>query len=1458
MDMRGGDLYQLGNSLRANSSRLWRDTGSAAFSRSFSEDHQEDEEALKWAAMERLPTYIRLRTGLLAGEDGGASEIDVKKIPLKDRKILINRLLKDTEEDNGKFLTKLRGRLDRQELYSFLFGLCLFEKCFLANSSSFSNFLRVGIEIPVLELRFENLNVETEAYVGSRALPSFTKFFSNVIEGLVSSLGLVSSKKKHLHILHDMSGIVNPCRMTLLLGPPGSGKTTLLLALAGRLDPELKVTGSITYNGHKVDEFVPQRIAAYISQRDLHIPEMTVRETLAFSARCQGVGSRYEMLAELAKREKEENIKPDADMDVFMKAASTQTKETNVMADYIIKLLGLEYCADTMVGDDMLRGISGGQKKRVTTGEMMVGPSKVMLMDEISTGLDSSTTYQIVKSIKQYVQNLKGTALVSLLQPAPETYDLFDDIILLSDGQIVYEGPREHVLEFFESKGFKCPDRKGVADFLQEVTSKKDQQQYWARKDEPYSYITVKEFADSFRAFHVGVKLQTDLATPFDNAEGSKSLLTATKYGVQRKELLKACFAKEYLLMKRNSFVYIFKFCQLGVIALIGSTLFLRTEMHRDTINDGGIYMGALFFNVVNLMFNGMAELGMTIFKLPVFYKQRDLKFFPAWAYAVPTWILKIPVSLVEVLLYEIITYNLIGFDSSIERFFRQFFVLFLTSQMASGLFRLIASLGRDLTASNTFGSFALLVLFANCGFILSRDQVKKWWIWGYWLSPMMYAQNAVAVNEFLGDSWNKVIPNTMQTLGTAVLKSRGFFTDANWYWIGVGGLIGFTFFYNLGFSLALSFLKPFDKAQAIIEEDSDENVQTKEDSDPTKTGSEAADTGSPQKKRGMILPFDQHCVTFENVIYSVDIPKEMKDQGFTEERLVLLKGVTGTFRPGVLTALMGVSGAGKTTLMDVLAGRKTGGYIEGKITVSGYPKKQETFARVAGYCEQNDIHSPHVTVYESLLYSAWLRLPREVNAETRKMFIAAVMELVELNSLKGSIVGMPGVSGLSTEQRKRLTIAVELVANPSIIFMDEPTSGLDARAAAIVMRTVRNTVDTGRTVVCTIHQPSIDIFEAFDELLLLKRGGQEIYVGPLGYHTRDLINYFEAIEGVSKLKNGYNPATWMLEVSTQAQETALRIDFTDYYKKSDLYKRNKELIKQLSTPAPGTKDIHFATQYSQSFFTQCRACYWKQNLSYWRNPRYTAVRFFFTTVIALMFGTMFWNIGSKRDRQQDLFNSMGSMYSAVLFLGIQNANSVQPVVAIERTVFYREKATGMYSAFPYAFAQVFVEIPYIFKQAVVYGVIVYALMGFEWEVKKFFWYLFFMFFTLLYFTFYGMMTVAMTPNYHIAGIVAAAFYGIWNLFAGFMVPQKRMPGWWSWYYWICPIAWTLYGLVTSQYGDNKQMLDVGVSVKEFLKSYFGFEEDFLGVVAAVIVAFTVLFAAVFATAINVFNFQNR
>ncbi|KAH7657266.1 Monosaccharide-transporting ATPase protein [Dioscorea alata] len=1430
-----GSMRRSMSSWRANSS-------SEVFGRSGREE--DDEEALKWAALEKLPTYDRMRRGILAGAVGGAQEIDIEGLGFQERKNLLERLVRTAEEDNERFLLKLRNRMER-----------------------------VGIDNPTIEVRFENLKIDAEAYVGNRGLPTFTNFFTNKIMGVLSALHIVPSGKRPISILDDVSGIIRPCRMTLLLGPPGSGKTSLLLALAGKLDSSLKVSGRVTYNGHGMDEFVPQRTSAYIGQHDLHIGEMTVRETLTFSARFQGVGTRYEMLTELSRREKEANIKPDPDIDVYMKAISVEGQET-VVTDYILKILGLDICADTMVGDSMIRGISGGQKKRVTTGEMLVGPAKALFMDEISTGLDSSTTYQIVNSLRQSVHILGGTAFIALLQPAPETYDLFDDIVLLSDGQIVYQGPREHVLEFFESMGFKCPERKGVADFLQEVTSRKDQHQYWSRRDEAYTYVSVNEFSEAFQSFHVGRKLGDELATPFDRSRNHPAALTTSKYGISKKELLKTNIEREWLLMKRNSFVYIFKIVQLIILATIAMTVFLRTKMHRNEIEDGVIFLGAMFIGLVTHLFNGFAELAMTIAKLPIFYKQRDLLFYPSWAYGLPTWILKIPISFLECAVWIVLTYYIIGFDPNIERFFRHYLLLVLVSQMASGLFRLLAAVGREMVVADTFCSFAQLVLLVLGGFLISREKIKKWWIWGYWASPLMYAQNAVAVNEFLGHSWDKIVDSSNITLGVQILKFRGIFVDKNWYWYGVAGLVGYMMIFNIFFIYFLDWLDPLGKGQATVSEEelrerhanrTGESVELlpagTDSARPTaSSGSGEIRAAGSERQRGMVLPFAPLSITFDDIRYSVDMPQEMKDQGVAEDRLVLLKGVSGAFRPGVLTALMGVSGAGKTTLMDVLAGRKTGGYIDGNISVSGYPKIQETFARVSGYCEQNDIHSPYVTVYESLLFSAWLRLPAEVDDKARKMFVEEVMSLVELTSLRGALVGLPGVNGLSTEQRKRLTIAVELVANPSIIFMDEPTSGLDARAAAIVMRAVRNTVDTGRTVVCTIHQPSIDIFEAFDELFLMKRGGEEIYVGPLGQNSCHLIKYFEGIQGVRKIKDGYNPATWMLEVTTSAQEEILGVNFTELYKNSDLYRRNKALISELSSPPPGSQDLYFPTQYSQSFFIQCMACLWKQHWSYWRNPSYTATRVFFTTVIAVIFGTIFWRLGRKVDNEQDLFNSLGSIYAAALFIGIQNGQTVQPIVDVERTVFYREKAAGMYSALPYAFGQVLIEIPHIFFQAAIYGVIVYALINFEWTFIKFFWYLFFMFFTFLYFTFYGMMAVAMTPNSDIAAIVATAFYFVWNVFAGYLIPRPRVPVWWRWYVWICPVAWTLYGLVASQYGDIETQMPKSdnVRVKDFIRHFYGFRHDFLGVCAVAVVGFSVLFAFVFAFSIKAFNFQKR
>ncbi|TMX00544.1 hypothetical protein EJD97_000623 [Solanum chilense] len=1377
-----------------------------------------DEDELMWAALEKLPSEKRTNLALLKRTD----TIDVTKLDRLTRQILVNNALATSEQDNYKLLYSIKQR-----------------------------FNRVGLEIPKVEVRYENLTISTNVKVGSRALPTLLNYGYDVIESILAGLRIFKPRRHPLTILKNVTGIVKPGRMTLLLGPPGSGKSTLLLALSGKLDNELKRTGHITYNGHKEDEFCVQRTCAYISQIDNHIAELTVRETLDFAARCQGASHGFgDYMKDLGHLEKERKIRPKFEIDAYMKASSVGGTKHNVSTEYVLKVLGLDICSDTIVGNDMVRGISGGQRKRVTTGEMIVGPRKTLFMDEISTGLDSSTTFQIVKCIRNFVNLMEGTVMMALLQPAPETFELFDDLVLLSDGYVVYHGPRADVVPFFESLGFQLPSRKGVADFLQEVTSRKDQAQYWADTSRPYEFIPVEAIAEAFRNSRYCQDLKSSLSVPYDRSKSHHLALSKTKFAESRLELLKGCFSREILLMSRNSFLYIFRTCQVAFMGFVTCTLFPKTRLHPTDLVNGNLYLSSLFIGLVHIMFNGRLELPLLILRLPVFYKQRDNFFYPAWAWSLSSWILQLPYSITEAAVWSCVVYWTVGFAPGAGRFFRYMLLLFSVHQMGMGLFRSIASLSRDIVIATTYGSAALLITFSLGGFLLPKEMIKPWWIWAFWVSPLSYGQRAISVNEFTATRWMEKTTSGNVTLGYAVLQSHSIPTSDYWYWLGVGVILLYALLFNIILTVALAFLNPLKKSQAIIPADS--------------SGVNSVSDGPGQRastKKGIIFPFQPLTMTFHNVNYFVDMPKEMSSEGIPDKKLQLLSNVSGVFSPGVLTALVGSSGAGKTTLMDCLAGRKTSGHIEGDIRISGYPKIQETFARISGYVEQNDIHSPQVTVFESLWFSSYLRLPKEVNEKQRQEFVEEVMELVELDSLRHALVGLPGRSGLSTEQRKRLTIAVELVANPSIVFMDEPTSGLDARAAAIVMRTVRNTVDTGRTVVCTIHQPSIEIFEAFDELLLMKRGGQVIYGGKLGEKSQIMINYFQSIHGIPPIPSGYNPATWMLEISTSAAEAKLGEDFATIYRNSEQYRQVEALIERLSVPPENSEPMGFTSKYSQGAMSQFKICLWKQNLVYWRNPSYNFMRLFFTTMCALLLGSLFWDVGSKRDSSQNLFVVMAALYASVLFLGGNNATSVQPVLSIERTVFYRERAAGMYSPLPYAVAQGIIEIPYVMIQTLIYGVITYFMINFEREAGKFFLYILFMFLTFMYFTFTGMMVISVAPTQHLAAIISSALFSLWNIMSGFLVPKPSIPEWWIWFYYINPVAWTVRGIISSQLGDVETRITgpgFDGTVKDYLEVRLGFGPGMIWWSAVMLTGFCSLFFAIYAASVKLINFQKR
>lgn len=212
-----------------------------------------------------------------------------------------------------------------------------------------------------------------------------------------------------------------------------------------------------------------------------------------------------------------------------------------------------------------------------------------------------------------------------------------------------------------------------------QVISKKDQEQYWADRSKPYQYISVPDFAAHFKALHVGLQLEDQLAVPYDKARNHKAALVFSRNSIRKLGLLKASFDKEWLLIKRNRFVYVFKTTQIVMIAIIASTVFFRTTLDI-TYNDGSLYIGAIIFSMIINMFNGFAELSMTIMRLPVFYKHRDLLFYPAWAFTLPNFLLRIPLSVLESMVWMLMTYYTIGYapeaSRSVMHHFKQLYEL--------------------------------------------------------------------------------------------------------------------------------------------------------------------------------------------------------------------------------------------------------------------------------------------------------------------------------------------------------------------------------------------------------------------------------------------------------------------------------------------------------------------------------------------------------------------------------------------------------------------------------------------------------------------------------------------------------------------------------------------------------------------------------------------------------------
>ncbi|KAK1634653.1 P-loop containing nucleoside triphosphate hydrolase protein [Colletotrichum phormii] len=327
------------------------------------------------------------------------------------------------------------------------------------------------------------------------------------------------------------------------------------------------------------------------------------------------------------------------------------------------------------------------------------------------------------------------------------------------------------------------------------------------------------------------------------------------------------------------------------------------------------------------------------------------------------------------------------------------------------------------------------------------------------------------------------------------------------------------------------------------------------------------------------------------SVFHWKDVCYDIKIKG---EPRRILDHVDGRVKPGTLTALMGVSGAGKTTLLDVLATRVTVGVISGDMLVNGQPR-DDSFQRKTGYVQQQDLHLHTSTVREALNFSALLRQPANYTRKEKLEYVDTVIGLLGMEEYSDAVIGVPG-EGLNVEQRKRLTIDVEFAARPQLLLLlDEPTSGLDSQTSWSICNLMEKLTKSGQAILCTIHQPSAMLFQRFDRLILLARGGRTVYFREIGKNSQTLVDYFVRNGGL-ECPPGANPAEYMLEVIGAAPGAHTDIDWPAVWRQTPEYQSVQYELTRLCSGGPARpaladgQDQSTYKEFAAGFSTQILA----------------------------------------------------------------------------------------------------------------------------------------------------------------------------------------------------------------------------------------------------------------------------
>ncbi|PWY82966.1 ABC drug exporter AtrF [Aspergillus heteromorphus CBS 117.55] len=1197
-------------------------------------------------------------------------------------------------------------------------------------------------------------------------------------------------------LLHDFTGAVREGEMMLVLGRPGAGCSTFLKTIANDRGAFAGVEGDISYGGLSAKEQNKhfRGEVNYNQEDDQHFPNLTVWQTLKFS--------------------------------LINKTKKHDRASIPVIIDALLKMFGISHTKNTVVGNEYVRGVSGGERKRVSIAETLATKSSVVCWDNSTRGLDASTALDYAKSLRIMTDVSKRTTLVTLYQAGESIYELMDKVMVIDSGRMLYQGPANEARQYFVNLGFFCPEQSTTADFLTSLCDPNARQFQPGR--EASTPRTPEELESVFRQSEAYKRILDDVSgyekqlqdtnqestRRFEKSVAQSKSKTVSKkspYTVSLVRQVAACVQREFWLLWGDKTSLYTKYFIILSNALIVSSLF-----YGESLNTSGAFSrgGALFFSILFLGWLQLTELMPAVSGRAIVARHKDYAFYRPSAVAIARVVVDFPAIFCMVVPFTIIVYFMAGLDVVASKFWIYFLFVYTTTFCITALYRMFAALSPSIDDAVRFSGIALNVLILFVGYVIPKQSLidgSIWFGWLFYVNPLSYSYEAVLSNEFAGrvmecassmlvpsgpgfDSRYQGCSLTGSELGqttvsgTRYIESTYSFTRHH-LWRNFGVVIAFAVLYILVTVFAaehLSFVGGgggalvFKRSKRAKQLKSQANTGSDEENGQGSGSQAQSNSGNGAFNR---ISSSDRIFTWSNVEYTVPYGNGTRK---------LLNGVNGYAKPGLMIALMGASGAGKTTLLNTLAQRQKMGVVTGDMLVDGRPLGAD-FQRGTGFCEQMDLHDNTATIREALEFSALLRQDRNTPQQEKLDYVNQIIDLLELEEIQDAIIG-----SLNVEQKKRVTIGVELAAKPSLLlFLDEPTSGLDSQAAYSIVRFLKKLSQAGQAIVCTIHQPSSMLIQQFDMILALNPGGNTFYFGPVGPEGRDVVKYF-ADRGVV-CPPTKNVAEFILETAAKAtKKDGKTFDWNAEWKNSD---ENRRMLDEIKAIGEERSKIPVAEQVVQYEFaapvsTQTYHLMMRVFRQYWRDPSYYYGKLFVSVIIGIFNGFTFYMLGDSISSMED---RMFSIFLIILLPPII-LNSLVPKFYINRALWEaREFPSRIYGWMAFCTANIICEIPMAIISALIYWLLWYYPAGFPTDSSSA-GYVFLM--SMLFFLFqasWGQWICAFAPSFTVISNTLPFFFVMTSLFNGIVRPYSEYPVFWKyWMYYVNPVTWWLRGVIST------------------------------------------------------------